>query len=166
VREGYGFKRTACGCPFCVAPCHHIPGSLDVSDLARLCPDDQDIFSWAETHLRAVIEKSYPTLVPARQGNGHCHWLVDGRCAVHAAAPYSCAFFDAHQTPEEINQRSAATIKVRREDAANNGQYYRVWLHLQNKGLIANPGDLDGLAAEVNGIRRMAERRRRRVGGG
>jgi hypothetical protein len=165
LREEYGFKRTICGCAFCVAPCHHIPGSLDVSDLGRLCPDGEDILAWAEMHLRAVIDKSYPTLVPARQANGHCHWLVAGQCAVHAAAPYSCAFFDAHQSHAEIEVRSTATIRAREEDAAHSGLYYRVWLHLQRRGLIARSGDLAGLNAEVNSIRRSAERSRRRMGG-
>jgi hypothetical protein len=166
VREQYGFKRTVCGCAYCVAPCHHIPGSLDVSDLGRLCPDGQDIFTWAEVHLRAVVDKSYPTLVPARQANGHCHWLVDGQCAVHGSAPYSCAFFDAHQAQAEIESRSTATIRARKEDAVNHGLYHRVWLHLQSQGLIARSGDRAGLVAEVNGLRRMAERSRRRAKGG
>ena len=96
VRTQYGFHRTSCPCAFCAAPCKHIPGSLDVADLARLCPPDQDLFTWAEHHLRAVTEKPFPTLVPARQPNGHCHWLFDGKCLVHEHAPYSCAFFDAH----------------------------------------------------------------------
>src|SRR5438128_2537880 len=96
IREQFGFQRTRCGCVFCQAPCKHIPGSLDVSDLWRLCPKGQDVFTWAEEHLRVLPDKAFPTLVPVRQVNGHCHWFVQGKCAVHENAPYSCAFFDSH----------------------------------------------------------------------
>ena len=96
-----------------------------------------------------MVEKPYPTLVPARGANGHCHWLFEGKCAVHEVAPYSCAFFDAHMTQTEAQRRSAATIQARREDAANNGLYYQVWLHLCRKGLTSAAGNLAALAAEV-----------------
>ncbi len=105
AREQHGFRRTVCGCEFCKAPCRHVPGSLDVSDLGRLCPPNEDVFTWAAQHLRAVVDKPFPTLVPARQTNGHCHWLFDGRCAVHGSAPYSCAFFDSHMTDAEVERR-------------------------------------------------------------
>jgi hypothetical protein len=157
-RRQFGFERTICGCAFCTAPCRHIPGSLDVSDLAQLCPVGQDVFAWAEQHLRALIDKPFATLVPARQVNGHCHWLFEGKCAVHDAAPYSCAFFDSHQTEAEVERRSAATIEARREDAAQNGLYYRVWLHLCRKGLVGKSGDRAALRED---IRRLQQERTR-----
>jgi hypothetical protein len=163
VREQFGFRRTVCGCEFCAAPCRHIPGSLDVADLPRLCPPDQDVFPWAEEHLRALTGLPAPTLVPARQADGSCHWLFGGKCAVHENAPYSCAFFDSHMTEAEAGRRSAATVQARREDAANGGLYYRVWLHLCRKGLIGRFGDRAALAEEVEKIRRSAERHRRRL---
>jgi hypothetical protein len=163
IREQHGFRRTVCGCAFCQAPCHHIPGSLDVADLERLCPSDQDVFAWAERHLRAVTDKGFPTLVPTRQANGHCHWLFEGKCAVHEVAPYSCAFFDAHMSADEIQRRSAATIRARQEDAAQNGLYYRVFLHLCRKGLVGPSGDRAALADEARAIQRNAQRSRRRI---
>lgn len=165
IREQHGFARTVCGCEFCKAPCRHIPGSLDVSDLPRLCPPDQDVFAWAETHLRALPDKPFPTLVPARQANGHCHWHFDGHCAVHESAPYSCAFFDTHMEEAEIERRSAATIQARRDDAEQHGLYYRVWLHLCRKGLTGRPGDRAALAEALANLQREAERNRRRVSG-
>jgi hypothetical protein len=153
-REQFGFRRTTCGCEFCKAPCRHVPGSLDVADLDRLCPSGRDVLAWAEEHLRAVTDKPFPTLVPARGANGHCHWFFEGRCLVHANAPYSCAFFDAHMTEAEAARRSAATIRARREDAARGGLYYRVWLHLCRKGLTSRSGDRAALAEEVRDIRR------------
>lgn len=153
VREQYGFRRTQCACELCRAPCRHMPGSLDVADLLRLCPPNQDPFRWAEDHLRALTDKAFPTLVPARGLDGHCHWLFEGKCLVHADAPYSCAFFDAHMTEAEIARRSDATIDARRADGQQNGLYYRVWLHLCRKGLIAPSGDREALMAEMQRIR-------------
>src|SRR5207244_2398267 len=99
----------------------HIPGSLDTADLASLCPGGRDVFSWAEEHLRAVTDKPFPTLVPARGASGQCHWHFDGKCVVHDAAPYGCAFFDAHMPAGEVQERSEATIKARKEDAEAGG---------------------------------------------
>ncbi len=150
VREELGFRRTVCGCARCQAPCRHVPGSLAPADLFRLCPPGQDPFTWAEEHLRAVIDKPFPTLVPARRADGHCHWLFDGLCAVHPAAPFGCAFFDAHMAADEVARREAATIQARREDAAANGPYYQVWRHLRRKGLTAPSGDRAALMAELD----------------
>jgi hypothetical protein len=163
LREVYSFHRTQCACPLCTAPCRNIPGSLDVSDLTHLCPPGRDVFTWAEEHLRAVTDKPFPTLVPARQANGHCHWLFDGTCAVHANAPYSCAFFDAHQSESEVQRRSAATIAARQKDAAQNGLYYRVWLHLCHQGRVVPSGDRAALAEEIRKLHRSAQRGRRRA---
>jgi len=136
-----------------------MPGSLNVADLIRLCPPTENIFTWAEQHLRALIDKSYPTLVPARQENGHCHWLLEGGCVIHENAPYSCAFFDMHMTPNEIDRRSAATIQARQEDAARNGLYQQVWIHLCRKGLFSIPGDRASLLDELQKIPRAKTNR-------
>lgn len=156
VREQHGFHRTKCGCDLCRAPCHHIPGSLDIDDLERLCPPGQNLFTWAEEHLRALTTKVFPTIVPARHPNGHCHWLFAGRCLVHDNAPYSCAFFDCHMPPDEVERRAAPTIAARTKDAANKGLYYQVWLHLCQRGLIGPPGDRAGLADELHRLRGAA----------
>src|SRR5262245_41659517 len=161
-REQYGFRRTRCDCTLCAVPCRHMPGSLDVADLARLCPEGQDLFAWAELHLRALTDKSYPTLVPARAANGHCHWLVEGRCAVHENAPYGCAFFDLHQSDAEADRRAAATLKARRDDAASNGLYYRLWLYLCRRGLTVPSGNRAGIIEEVKLIVRQGDTRQRR----
>jgi hypothetical protein len=154
LREQFGFRRTVCTCALCQVPCRHIPGGLDVADLIGLCPPDQDVFAWSEQHLRALEDTRVPTLVPARQPNGACHWLVEGRCAVHELAPYGCAFFDAHMTAAEAERRSAATMKSRLADQARHGLYYRVWLHLYRNGLVAPLGDKRALVKEQADIRR------------
>jgi hypothetical protein len=155
-RSAYGFARTICGCANCQAPCRHIPGSLDAQDLTRLCPSSRDLFTWAEEHLRALVDKGYPTLVPCRGINGYCHWLFEGRCLVHENSPYSCAYFDSHMTDVEIERRSAATIQARKDDAVAKGLYFRLWLHLCRKNLIGQPGDRAALAREVEGLRRQS----------
>jgi len=105
----------------------------------------------------------FPTLVPARGPTGHCHWYIDGGCAVHAVSPYGCAFFDSHMTEPEVERRYAATVRARQADAAANGLYYRVWVHLCRRGLIGRTGDRDALAAEFQRIQRGITRNRRRT---
>lgn len=161
-QEQYGFRRTVCGCEFCRAPCKHMPGTLDVVDLARLCPAGQDVIPWAEEHLRALTDKSVPTLVPVRQADGSCHWLFDGQCAVHDQSPFGCAYFDTHMADAEAQRRAQATIDARREDAARQGPYFQVWRHLCRKGLTARSGDRPGLARDMQVLHHLAARSRRR----
>jgi hypothetical protein len=139
-----------------------MPGTLDPSDLPELCGQQGDIFAWAEEHLRALVDQPYPTLVPARDLQGHCHWYFDGRCAVHDRAPFSCAFFDSHQSDAEVVRRVATTIQACQDEVVSNGLYYRLWLHLRGKGLIGKRGDRSALRAEMRRIERQSERQRRR----
>jgi hypothetical protein len=163
MREEHGFPRTECACSMCQVPCRLNPGGLDVSDLARLCPTGQDVFAWAEEHLRALVDKPWPVLVPARQANGHCHWHFDGKCAVHEGAPFGCAFFDSHMLAAEVDRRYAAMTDARQKDAAANGLYHQVWHHLRRKGLIGRPGKTAELAKEIHKIQKNTERQWRRV---
>jgi hypothetical protein len=165
VREEFGFQRTECGCASCQVHCRHIPGSLAPADLTRLCPQGQEVFSWAEQHLRALTDKPFPTLVPARHPNGSCHWFFEGRCLVHDRAPYGCAFFDSHMTAAETDRREAATVQARHQDAAAGGLYYRVWLHLRQRGLTAPSGDRSAVLEDLGRIARSAKRARRRARG-
>jgi len=132
-----------------------MPGSLDVADIFQLCPANADPFKWAEEHLRAITDKAFPTLVPARLLDGACHWLYEGRCLVHENAPYGCAFFDTHMSPAESDKRSAATIQARQEDARNNGIYHRIWVHLCRLGLTAPSGDRTALGEEFARLRSL-----------
>jgi hypothetical protein len=163
IREMFGFRRTECACERCQVYCRHMPGTLDPSDLPSLCGEGQDSFVWAEQHLRALIDQPYPTLVPARNNLGHCHWHFDGKCAVHDKAPYSCAFFDAHMSDTEVARRVAATVQACKDDAAANGLYYRIWLHLRGKGMLGQRGDRAALLAEVRRMDRQTRRSRRRI---
>jgi hypothetical protein len=164
LREEFGFGRTVCACSACQVHCRHLPGALTPSDLARLCPPGHEMLAWAEEHLRAMDGTSFPTLVPARGPSGHCHWLFSGRCAVHEAAPFGCAFFDSHMTDAEEKERLEATLQARREDAAAKGLYFRVWRHLRQKGLVSEAGERPAMLAEVAKIQRNAERHLRGIG--
>lgn len=155
----HGFDRTRCGCEMCRIPCKHVPGALDPEDLPRMCPENHDIFSWAEEHLRALTNKPYPTLVPARQANGSCHWHFDGLCAVHDVSPFGCAFFDSHMSYEEAEKRREATIASRLKDKDKKGLYYQVWQHLCRLGKIGRPGNRAGMRAEGQKLLRTIERR-------
>lgn len=158
VREVHGFRRTQCACELCKVYCRHMPGTLDPSDLTRLCGDGRDIFAWAEQHLRALVDRPYPTLVPARNNQGHCYWYFNGMCAVHEHAPYSCAFFDAHMPEAEVAKRSTATIQACKDDASAIGLYYRVWRHLVAKGVLGRRGDRQAMRAEVQEMMSRAQR--------
>jgi hypothetical protein len=155
----HGFTRTICNCAFCQVHCRHLPGALDPADLMSLCPAEHDLFAWAEQHLRALDDKPYPVLVPARRPSGVCHWYLEGRCPVHAQAPYGCAFFDSHMPEAEIRRRTTATVAAIEQDVTAGGLYYRVWQHLRSKGLMAQPGDRTAL------FRELVRLRRRRGGG-
>jgi predicted DsbA family dithiol-disulfide isomerase len=151
--DRYGFPRTRCGCDFCSAYCRHIPGRLGVFDPARLCPQGQDVFAWAEQHLQAVIDRPFPKLVPVKQANGHCHWYIDGKCTVHENAPYGCAYFDAHMSSEEVKKRSKAADQASLDDAKADGLHYRIWRHLRDRGLTRSSGDRAPLEVELLRIR-------------
>jgi hypothetical protein len=149
VREAFGFRRTACACELCQVYCRHMPGTLDPGDLARLCPPGQDVFAWAEQHLRALVDRGYPALVPLAFQSGACHWYYEGKCAVHENAPYSCAFFDAHMAQGEVNRRVVATLRAIEKDTEGEGLYYRLWVYLGKRGLIGRGGDRAALLAEA-----------------
>ncbi len=159
LRIEHGFARTQCGCDFCKVYCRHLPGRLDPSDLAALCPDGDDgvVFAWAEEHLQAVNDQAYPKLVPARQVNGHCHWYDDGLCAVHRNAPFGCAFFDAHMPPADVDARNRATSQASLLDAAHNGLYSRIYHHLCHRGLTRPSGQRAPLDDEMRLLRLSME---------
>jgi hypothetical protein len=170
VRQEFGFQRTACSCELCSFWCEIMPGYLVPSDLQRLCPPDADLMAWAREHVRASqgfrqfdlrTEEmlQVPSLVPAKQANGHCHWLQsDGRCGVHDKSPFGCAFFDQHMTEAEAKKRGQAGQQARLEDFAENGPYSQVWHMLMEAGLTGG-GEHDVAMIELRRIKaKMAKR--------
>ena len=155
--QRYGFARTRCGCDLCRVYCRHVPGRLDVGDLARLCPEGEDVFAWAERHLQAVTDAPYPRLVPARLVNGHCHWYSGGACTVHDRAPFGCAYFDAHMTPAEVTRRGLPANRASLDDASAGGLHFRVWRHLVDRGLTRPSGARAPVDEEMRVLRLSLE---------
>jgi hypothetical protein len=141
-----------CPCGECVRNCRHIPGYLIPADLDRirqhLAPDG-DLRAWALEHLLAspgalVLQRGQalriPTLVPARRPDGACLFLTaESRCAIHAIAPFGCAFFDAHQPAGEADRRSSLGLRTVLEAWRRADLYALVWLELHRAGLQAPP---------------------------
>jgi hypothetical protein len=169
-RVEFGAVRSECGCATCVANCRFKPGFLIPSDLERLVPSGADPFAWARVHLRASVGtkvlqvlgpglaaiRQIGTLVPAHAGppipahgtmalhveDFACHWLQDGRCLVHAAAPFGCAFFSCRDGESDHDELAKAGVAAVMEDAQEPGLYTRLWQDLWNDGLRAPPREL------------------------
>jgi hypothetical protein len=149
-RTEFGFARTVCACWKCTRFCKFIPGFLVPADLERHRQAQGENFpAWARKHLRAspgalVAQGGTPfrirTLVPARQEvTGHCIFFKDPHCAIHADAPYGCAFFDEHQSGPEATRRSTAGLKALLAEWIDQGPYALLWQELHAEGLVA-PG--------------------------
>jgi hypothetical protein len=143
-RREFGARRSLCACENCVTNCQVMPGYLIPADLARMKPKDSDVFAWAEQNLLAspgaLVMKGgktfrVNTLVPAKQPDGSCIHLIGERCAIHAVAPFGCAFFSCVDSTRDADVLSAHGLRTIMQDQAADGEYRRVWLHLDGKGL-------------------------------
>lgn len=155
ARTEFGFERTICSCAECTVNCEHMPGYLIPDDLVRiqnhLAPEDS-LLTWAVRHLLAspgakVMRRGrifrIPTLVPARQDNGACHFLTSEKhCAIHAIAPFGCAFFDAHMTREQADERSCHGLQAILSAWLTGDLYAQVWQALAAVGQRASPPEL------------------------
>jgi hypothetical protein len=149
-RTEFGFARTLCACPSCILNCRHIPGYLIPADLDRIqkhLGSEKEGFAWAKKYLLAspgaVVLRAgrlfrIPTLVPARSSQGACTFLTaDDRCAIHAMAPFGCAFFDEHMDAKEANRRSACGLQAILAAWKSEDLYAQVWRALDQAGLQA-----------------------------
>jgi hypothetical protein len=146
ARVEFGFERTVCACDACIPFCRHIPGYLVPADLERWSNSHggDDFERWASQHLLAspgalVVHGGklgrIRTLVPARRENGSCVFLTaEGRCSIHALAPFGCAFFDAHQSQAEADRRSQRGLRAVLEAWQASGPYARLWQALHAAG--------------------------------
>jgi hypothetical protein len=155
ARTEFGFGRTVCACHACTLNCHHIPGYLIPADLERMqqfLSPGEDQRSWARRHLLAspgalvlCLGRAVRilTLVPARRADGACTFLTEaGRCAIHAVAPFGCAFFDSHMPQAEADQRSKRGLQAVLEAWDVSGPYARLWVMLAGAGLVAPPPEV------------------------
>lgn len=83
----FGFARTECACDECALNCRYIPGYLIPTDLDAIAAHlgDESVLTFALEHLLASPGTTVmadgqvfqiPTLVPAKQANGACHFLT------------------------------------------------------------------------------------------
>jgi len=148
IRTEFGFERTECDCEECIQFCVSLPGSLIPADLeaisGRLGYDD--LVQFAVENLLAspgaIVSDGkslirIPTLVPQRGSDGACKFLRDGRCSVHAQAPYSCAFFEAGQDQHEADARSLRDLQAIAREWSAGSIYARLWMLLHSMGLVA-----------------------------
>lgn len=155
-RAEFGFARTECACAECAAHCHFIPGYLVPQDLERMSRSlgYTNLVRFAFENLfaspGATVMNSegrvfqIPTLVPRRKQNGSCVFLLNHRCAIHAVSPYGCAMFDAHQSDEEANRRSARGLQeiAREWTTGARSIYVCLWRMLDAAWLRAAPPEV------------------------
>lgn len=151
VRTEFGFERTIADGPQEQLACKTSPGYLIPSDLDRMAKaiGFENTKEWALQHLLASpgmkigwrhlvtgkMEVGHiRILVPARNGAGHCEHFVDGKCAIHEAAPFGCAFFDCSQSAKEYERRSIAGLLAIQGDWIVKGPYSKIWLTLDAVG--------------------------------
>lgn len=115
--------------------------------------------SGATVYQRGLGKFQIPTLVPARQEDGHtCIFLDENkRCKVHAVAPFGCAFFDAHMSDEEANRISSQGLQAILDDNAQRGPYFHLLTALADQNKVAQ--------SAANCRKAMDQELRRRAGG-
>jgi Fe-S-cluster containining protein len=150
-RTEYGFRRTTCPCRACALTCQHLPGPLAPPDVERIARflEYTDLEKFARENLvtsdgprvvtsgRKIIH--LPTLVPATQANGHCKFLQDNLCTIHAVSPYGCAFLDAHLSDADLAARSRPLHDDILHDLESGGPYSTLWQTLHDAQLTSPP---------------------------
>lgn len=144
--QDYPFERTVCACADCQSCCRRQPGYLIPGDVDRLVaatgrPAKEFLVASPGAvvmNLETRVQRRIGTITPKFHG-GKCVLLDDnGRCTVHAVAPFGCAFFDTHMKIHEGQQRSRWGL----EQIVKNQEYktirsklsltkhYKPWLSL------------------------------------
>jgi len=153
-RTEFGVQRSTCSCHECATNCRHMPGCLIPSDLDRMIPPHvRDVFGWAEDNLLAspgaLVRNTVTgqvfrikTLVPAVKADGSCiHLTESSLCAIHAAAPFGCAFFDCTLDPRH-DTLSVAGMREVQHAHRTNALYSCIWHHLNSKGFRQHPPEV------------------------
>ncbi|MGH3428238.1 MAG: hypothetical protein ACRDQZ_11850 [Mycobacteriales bacterium] len=141
-RIEFGYERTTCACRGCQTNCRFMPGFLIPADLERMIPADTDPIAWTEVNLLASPgalvaqgQKLFriPTLVPAVKADRSCMHLSDeGRCDVHAIAPFGCAFFDCGPERGQLSVKGLTDVlQAQRQEGS---LYRKIWEHLNEIG--------------------------------
>jgi Fe-S-cluster containining protein len=123
-------NRTTCACADCVACCKQQPGALVAGELERIAAHLGETVDEAKAHFWAspgalVGDRTtgrvfrVGTITPRfDRKRGRCVFLTDeDRCAIHAVAPFGCAFFDTHMSGAEGQTLAAVAIKGQQSEA-------------------------------------------------
>jgi Fe-S-cluster containining protein len=163
-RTEFGFIRSECACRECTANCKFISGYLVPADIERIgrALGYSNIVTFAFENLAASPGATVmnaegrvfqiPTLVPRRKSDGSCKFLDEkNRCSIHAISPFGCAFFDAHQSTDEANGKSARGLQeiARQWVEGRTSLYALIWRLLYSAGHRAT--------APLDARRRMEE---------
>jgi len=152
-------NRTVCSCAVCQYNCRTIPGYLLPDDIERLMKavGEENLYTFGAQYLSAspgaVVMRNgeilrIPTLVPNRQSDGTCHWFNRGLCAVHAVAPFGCAFFDCSMNMEEADRRSSAGLQIllyhwdEYKSLGTASHYVKLWMFLEKLGYCSVAPDI------------------------
>jgi Fe-S-cluster containining protein len=122
IRPEPPFARTTCGCSECVACCRRYPGHLIPGDLERIAEhlnlgvESAKTFFWASRGATVVYHgqlRRIGTITPRySEDRGACVFLTDdGKCRIHAVAPFGCAYADTHMSMSTWQERGAWALK-------------------------------------------------------
>lgn len=152
------FPRTHCDCKTCVACCQHMPGSLIPGDLELMLQHQkgdnvspEEATAWLLENFQAsegatamkIVDGQrqvfkIPTIVPRLTEQG-CVFLQEGKCQVHAVAPFACAYVDPHMNDTQANAHSQVTAQSQYEAWEQRNGYTKAWEILHAAGKIAPP---------------------------
>lgn len=166
----YGFERTVCACDACSKHCTTRPGVLAPGDFEQIAGNLRVPFNFAMHYFRASPGAmvmlggkacvQIPTITPRLDPEKGCVFLKDGKCDIHAVAPYGCSHFDDHMDAVEGDFRSLAVHK----DIATNEKYQMLReciVQVERRRsralrVVDNPDDL-AWDKVVDGVRRDIE---------
>ena len=143
-RTEFGASRPVCACRGCVKNCRFMPGYLIPADLKRMMPPVTswaEALVWAEENLLSspgalvrVANQVFtiPTLVPRVKPDGSCIHLIEGRCGIHAIAPFACAFFSCQPEPPGLAIDGIYAVYAELPGSL----YKRFWQHLNATGRV------------------------------
>jgi Fe-S-cluster containining protein len=129
--------------------CETKPGALIPGDLERIAEHLGETFdnAFVERYFLAspgalVLYAGEPMRVPAivpKLTEHGCVFLKDGKCSIHSASPFGCAYFDMHMTRQEGDGRSKYGVAAQANGLVTDNPYRRAMEHLCDVDQVATP---------------------------
>lgn len=139
-----------------------MPGALIQGDLERIALHQGQGFQegnqfgvdveWMLKHFQAskgatvatiaddqVVTLSIPAIVPKLTEEGCVFLTEEGKCSIHAVAPFCCAYADPHMDAEEGEPVSKAAVTNQANAWVNHDSYSTYWFVLDSNGKKAPP---------------------------